>query len=112
MIGPNVSIGAQAKIGDGVRISNAIILEDVHVMAHAYINNAIIGWSSKIGTWARIQGCSKEEAYKEHGQHEHQSYDICVLGVGSQVLPEVMLRSCLVMPYKEVSTNGEFQVIL
>lgn len=60
-IGPNVSIAAHAKIGDGARIINSIILEDVVVSPHAVIINAIIGWSSLIGSWARIEGLLNTE---------------------------------------------------
>lgn len=33
-IGPNVTIGAYAKIGDGARIINSIILEDVVIQVN------------------------------------------------------------------------------
>lgn len=60
-IGPNVTIGAQVKVGDGARIKNSIILEDVVVHPHAFILNAIIGWTSVIGSWVRIEGVESDE---------------------------------------------------
>jgi len=68
-----VTIGAGAKIGAGVRISNSIILDGVEVMVtcsfyiyknskpSTYISNSIIGWNSVIGRWARIVGLSGSE---------------------------------------------------
>lgn len=55
-IGPNVTIGAHARIGDGARIINTIILEDVVIQPHAVVINSIIGWTTVIGSWARIEG--------------------------------------------------------
>lgn len=55
-IGPNVTIGAHAKVADGARIINSIILEDCVVQPHAVVINAIIGWSSVIGSWTRVEG--------------------------------------------------------
>ena len=51
-----MTVGAYAKIGDGVRIINSIILEDVIIQPHAVIINSIVGWSSVIGSWTRIEG--------------------------------------------------------
>ena len=64
MIGPNVTIGAQVKVGDGARIKNSIILEDVVIHPHAVVLHSIIGWTSVIGSWARIEGVQGEEFHK------------------------------------------------
>ncbi|TNV79051.1 hypothetical protein FGO68_gene15664 [Halteria grandinella] len=55
-IGPNVTIGAHARVADGARIINSIILEDCVVQPHAVVINSIIGWSSVIGSWTRVEG--------------------------------------------------------
>lgn len=55
-VGPNVMIGAHVKVGDGARIINSIILEDVIIQPHAVVINSIIGWTSVIGSWARVEG--------------------------------------------------------
>jgi len=59
VIGPNVTIGKYAKIGAGARVKNSIVLEDVAVEDHAVIINSIIGWSTIVGSWARIDGVLK-----------------------------------------------------
>jgi mannose-1-phosphate guanylyltransferase len=43
-------------VGKGVRIKNSIILDNVEIKANSCILNSIIGWGSKIGTWARVEG--------------------------------------------------------
>jgi len=55
-IGPNVTIGAHTRVGDGARIINSIILEDVQIQANAVVINAIVGWTSVIGSWTRVEG--------------------------------------------------------
>jgi len=59
VIGPNVTIGKYAKIVAGARVKNIIVLEDVAVEDHAVIINSIIGWSTIVGSWARIDGVLK-----------------------------------------------------
>ena len=56
LIGPNVTIGAEVKVGDGARIKNSIILEDVVIHPHAVVLNSIIGWTSILGSWTRVEG--------------------------------------------------------
>ena len=63
-IGPNVTIGAQVKVGDGARIKNSIILEDVVIHPHAVVLNAIIGWTSVVGSWARVEGVEGDEGQR------------------------------------------------
>ncbi|KAK0247274.1 hypothetical protein LTS09_017580 [Friedmanniomyces endolithicus] len=55
-LGPNVSIGPRATIGAGVRIKEAIVLEGAEIRHDACILYAIIGWSSRVGAWARVEG--------------------------------------------------------
>ena len=56
VLGPNVSIGAKAKIRAGCRIQNAIILEDSEIQANSVIICSLIGWNSKVGPWCRLEG--------------------------------------------------------
>ena len=55
-IGPNVMISPHCKIGEGVRLKNCILLPDVVIQPHACVMHSIIGWTSVIGSWARIEG--------------------------------------------------------
>ena len=43
-------------MGKGVRIKDSIILDNVEIKANSCILYSIIGWGSKIGTWARVEG--------------------------------------------------------
>ena len=60
-IGPNVTIGAEVKVGEGARIVNSIILEDVVLHPHSVVMHSIIGWTSVIGSWARVEGIPNKE---------------------------------------------------
>lgn len=69
----------------------------------------MIGWNCKIGPWCRIEGTlfSDERSKYFHGQ----KFDVCVLGVGTVVEPEVMLRNCLVMPFIKVKENNANKIM-
>ena len=54
-LGPNVSIGAGVRVCGGVRIANCIVLEDAVLDAHCCLLNAVIGWRSTVGKWARVE---------------------------------------------------------
>ena len=43
-------------MGKGVRIKDSIILDNAEIKANSCILHSIIGWGSKIGTWARVEG--------------------------------------------------------
>lgn len=55
-LGPNVSIGPNAIIARGVRIRESIILANAHIQAHSIVLHSIVGKSSYVGEWARIEG--------------------------------------------------------
>ena len=88
---------------------NSIVLEDTEIQAHCVVINSMIGWNTKIGPWCRIEGSlfSDDKAKKVQGQ----KFDVCVLGVGTVVHPEVMLRNCLVMPFIKVTDNYANRII-
>lgn len=51
-----MSIGSGVVIGPGVRIRESIILSDAVINDRSLILHSIIGRSSRIGTWARVEG--------------------------------------------------------
>lgn len=61
-IGPNVSIGPRVLVSRGVRIRDAIILDNTEVRHDACVLNAVIGADSKVGAWARVEGAPMSEA--------------------------------------------------
>eukprot|EP00798_Chlamydomonas_sp_ICE-L_P031695 gene31695-6898_t len=86
MIGPDVSIGAGVVIGNGVRLSKCVIMRGVKVNDHSKIDMSIVGWTSKIGAWARLE-------------------NYCVLGEDVAVKDELYLNGAVVLPHKEIKES-------
>jgi mannose-1-phosphate guanylyltransferase len=103
-LGPNVSIGPRAIIGAGVRIKESIVLEDCKVSHDACIMYSIIGWNSRIGAWARVEGTPTPAASHEgmviKGGVKVQS--ITILGKECGVGDEVRVQNCVCLPFKEL----------
>ncbi|KAF4455381.1 hypothetical protein FALBO_15625, partial [Fusarium albosuccineum] len=55
-LGPNVSIGPRVTIGAGARVKESIVLEDAEIKHDACVLYSIIGWGSRVGAWARVEG--------------------------------------------------------
>lgn len=83
-IGPNVVIGADVKIEDGVCLSRCTLLKGVVVKSHCWINSSILGWRSVIGQWARME-------------------NTCVLGEDVHVHEELYLNGAVVLPHKDIT---------
>jgi mannose-1-phosphate guanylyltransferase len=103
-IGPNVSIGPRAIIGAGARIKDAIVLEDCEIKHDACILYAIIGWNSRIGAWARVEGSptpvtSHSTSTVKNGV---QVQSITILGKECGVGDEVRVQNCICLPFKEL----------
>jgi len=107
-LGPNVSIGANAIIGAGVRVIHSIILEGVQIKDHACVSHSIIGWNSVIGQWCRIEGVPDYSAQVA----EHRGCGMTILGSDVKVAPEIILRSCIVLPHKDLAGNYFNQILL
>ncbi|KAI8909257.1 nucleotide-diphospho-sugar transferase [Powellomyces hirtus] len=86
VIGPNVVLGPNTIIGDGVRISNAVIMEGSTVRDNAYIADSIVGWSSSVGRWSRLEG-------------------VTVLGEDVHIADTIYVNGACVLPHKSVSAN-------
>lgn len=87
LIGPDVVIGPNVKIGDGVRLQRCAILDNCRLGNYCYVNDAIIGWNSSVGNWARVQ-------------------ESCVLGEDVHIKPERFVRSLTVCPHKGVKQDS------
>jgi mannose-1-phosphate guanylyltransferase len=85
-IGPNVAIGANVVIEDGVRIVSSTIFEGALIKSHSWINNSIVGWNCRIGRWARLDGVS-------------------VLGDDVTVEDEIYINGGTILPHKSISGN-------
>jgi len=86
VIGPNVIIGENVVIGDGVRLERSTIMHDTNIGSHALIKSTIVGWSSTVGRWTRLE-------------------NITVLGEDVQIADEIFVNGGKILPHKSVNEN-------
>lgn len=103
-LGPNVSIGPNVVIGAGVRIKESIVLENCEIKHDACVLYAILGWNSRIGAWARVEGTptpvnSHTTSIIKNGV---KVQSITILGKECGVGDEVRVQNCVCLPYKEL----------
>lgn len=103
-LGPNVSIGPRAVIGAGARVKESIVLEDAEIKHDACVLYSIIGWSSRVGAWARVEGSptpvgSHSTSIIKNGV---KVQSITILGKECVVGDEVRVQNCVCLPYKEL----------
>ena len=103
-LGPNVSVGPRAVIGPGVRVKESIVLEDAEIKHDACVLYAIIGWSSRVGAWARVEGTptpvsSHTTSVLKNGV---KVQSITILSKECSVGDEVRVQNCVCLPYKEL----------
>jgi mannose-1-phosphate guanylyltransferase len=113
-LGPNVSIGPKAVIGAGVRIKEAIVLEEAEIKHDACVLYAIIGWNSRVGAWARVEGTptpvsSHTTSIIKNGVKVQA---IPLLGKECGVGDEVRVQNCICLPYKELKRDVSNEVIM
>ncbi|KAK2733383.1 Proteasome subunit alpha type-2 [Onygenales sp. PD_40] len=113
-LGPNVSIGARAVIGAGVRIKESIVLEDAEVKHDSCVLYSIIGWNSRVGAWARVEGTptpvgSHSTTIIKNGV---KVQSITILGKECGVGDEVRVQNCVCLPYKELKRDVANEVIM
>jgi mannose-1-phosphate guanylyltransferase len=103
-LGPYVSVGPRAVIGAGVRVKDSIVLEDAEIKHDACVLNSIVGWSSKVGCWARVEGTptplnSHSTSIIKNGV---KVQSITILGKECVVGDEVRVQNCVCLPNKEL----------
>lgn len=103
-LGPNVSIGPRATIGAGARVKESIVLEDADIKHDACVLYSIIGWGSRVGAWARVEGTptpvgSHSTSIIKNGI---KVQSITILGKDCTVGDEVRVQNCVCLPYKEL----------
>ncbi|KAL6783718.1 GMP1 [Auxenochlorella protothecoides x Auxenochlorella symbiontica] len=86
LIGPNVSIGKLCVIGDGVRLSNCVLLHRVTVKNYARVSDSIVGWGSSVGSWARVDNKA-------------------VIGEDVVIRDEIYMNGAIVLPHKEIKES-------
>ncbi|EYE95166.1 mannose-1-phosphate guanylyltransferase [Aspergillus ruber CBS 135680] len=113
-LGPNVSIGPRVVVGAGARIKDSIVLEDAEIRHDACVMHSIIGWSSRVGAWARVEGTpipmgSHSTSIVKHGI---KVQSITILGKECAVGDEVRVQNCVCLPFKELKRDVANEVIM
>ncbi|KAI8993729.1 nucleotide-diphospho-sugar transferase [Pilobolus umbonatus] len=111
-IGPNVSIGPRVTIGKGVRVKDAIILDNVNIGNFSCVIHSVIGWNSRIGAWARVEGNSASDDNEEMMKNGVKLQSITILGKEVSVLDEIIIRNCIVLPHKELRSSHHSQILM
>uniref|UniRef100_A0A7S2CBR3 Mannose-1-phosphate guanyltransferase C-terminal domain-containing protein n=1 Tax=Haptolina brevifila TaxID=156173 RepID=A0A7S2CBR3_9EUKA len=82
VLGPRVVIGANCKVGDGVRLESTTLLEGAEVQAHALVKDSLIGWRCVVGQWSYVTAS--------------------VFGEEVHVAESLLVRGATVLPHKEL----------
>lgn len=88
VLGPNVTVDKDCKIGEHCRISQTAILEGSIVECGCCINKSIIGWFNRIGKWCHIGNNT-------------------VLGEDVAIKAELYINGAKVLPHKGIGASVE-----
>ena len=113
-LGPNVSIGPCVTVGAGARIKESIVLEDSEIKHDACVLYSIIGWGSRVGSWARVEGTpipanTHTTSIVKNGV---KVQSIAILGKECAVGDEVRVQNCVCLPFKELKRDVANEVIM
>ena len=86
VIGPDVVIGPGVHVMEGCRLNRTTLLRGSTAKAHCWIKDAIVGWSSTVGKWSRL---------------EH----VTVLGEDVTVQDEIYINGSKVLPHKSIGES-------
>ncbi|EFZ02321.1 nucleotidyl transferase [Metarhizium robertsii] len=113
-LGPNVSIGPRVIVGAGARIKESVVLEDSEVKHDACILYSIIGWGSRVGAWARVEGTPTPASSHSTSiiKNGVKVQSITILGKDCVVGDEVRIQNCICLPYKELKRDVANEVIM
>lgn len=121
-LGPNVTISKNVQIGAGVRIRESIILQGAVIQDHCCILYSIVGWTSFVGEWTRIEGTPNDpnpnkpfakldisDLFQPDGR---LSPSITVIGSNVHIPPEIIVLNSIVLPDKDLERSYKNQIIL
>ncbi|SPO04768.1 related to PSA1 - mannose-1-phosphate guanyltransferase [Cephalotrichum gorgonifer] len=113
-LGPNVSIGPRVVVGAGARVKESIVLEDSEIKHDACVLYSIIGWGSRVGAWARVEGSpvaptSHSTSIVKNGV---KVQSITILGKDCGVGDEIKVQNCICLPYKELKRDVTNEIIM
>lgn len=86
VLGPDVVIGPGCVVEDGVRITNSCLLKGARVQSHALVSGSIVGWSSNLGKWSRVESGA-------------------VLGEDVSLGDERIIHGAIILPHKSLKDN-------
>jgi mannose-1-phosphate guanylyltransferase len=93
-IGPNVVIGADVTVGDGVRLVNCVLMRGSSCKDYSRVKDSIIGWHSSVGRWSRLDNTT-------------------ILGEDVHIKDEVYTNGATVLPHKSVKADiNEPQIVM
>ncbi|KEF59974.1 mannose-1-phosphate guanylyltransferase [Exophiala aquamarina CBS 119918] len=113
-LGPNVSIGPKVVVGAGARIKEAIVLDEAEIRHDACVLYAIVGWNSRVGAWARVEGTPLSVTTHNTSiiKNGVKVQSITILGKEVGVSDEVRVQNCICLPYKELKRDVTNEVIM
>jgi len=122
VLGPNVSVGRGVQIGAGARVRESILLGNSSLGEHSLVIYSVIGWSSSVGAWARVEGTPDDpNPNKPFAKMENSALfnnsgqlnpSITILGSNVAVPGEVIVLNSIVLPHKELGGSYKNQIIL
>ncbi|KAI8994526.1 nucleotide-diphospho-sugar transferase [Pilobolus umbonatus] len=74
--------------------------------------HSIIGWNSRIGSWARVEGCPVHETDTTMMKNGVKSQSITILGKDVSVMDETIIRNCIVLPHKELKDCFHNEILM
>ena len=113
-LGPNVSIGPRVHVGAGARIKESIVLEDSEIKHDSCVLHSIVGWGSRVGAWARVEGTpipagTHSTSIVKNGV---KVQSITILGKDCAVGDEVRVQNCVCLPFKELKRDVANEIIM
>jgi mannose-1-phosphate guanylyltransferase len=113
-LGPNVSIGPKVTVGAGARIKESIVLEDSEIRHDACVLYSIIGWNSRVGAWARVEGTPTPVTNHSTSiiKNGVKVQSITILGKECGVGDEIRVQNCICLPNKELKRDVANEIIM
>ncbi|KAI7867793.1 nucleotide-diphospho-sugar transferase [Spinellus fusiger] len=74
--------------------------------------HSVIGWNSKIGAWARVEGTPISDHNTSMMLNGVKSQSITILGKEVSVMDETIIRNCIVLPHKELKSSFHSEILM
>jgi mannose-1-phosphate guanylyltransferase len=74
--------------------------------------HAVVGWDSRIGAWARVEGSPVHGHSTTVTKNGIKSQSITILGKEVSVKDEIIIRNCIVLPHKELKSSFHNEILM